>query len=69
MYQLFATLHTLGIRASTRLSQLSERLREDPERGSVTIEQVVWAVAVIAIAAIVVTAIKAYVTTQSSLIK
>lgn len=37
----------------------------DPERGSVTIEHVLWAVAVIAIVAIVVAAITNYVTTQS----
>ncbi|WP_152191179.1 hypothetical protein [Georgenia satyanarayanai] len=36
-----------------------------PERGSVTIEHVLWAVAVIAIVAIVVAAITNYVTTQS----
>lgn len=37
----------------------------DPERGSVTIEHVLWAVAVIAIVAIVVAAITNYVTSQS----
>lgn len=35
------------------------------ERGSVTIENVLWAVAVIAIVAIVVAAIRAYVTSES----
>ena len=40
----------------------------DPERGSVTIEHVLWAVAVIAIVGIVVAAITNYVTTQSGLI-
>ncbi|HXH78404.1 hypothetical protein [Nocardioides sp.] len=39
--------------------------RERPERGSVTIEHVIWAVAVIAIVAIVVAAVRAYVTTQA----
>jgi hypothetical protein len=39
-----------------------------PERGSVTIEHVLWAVAVIAIVGIVVAAITNYVTTQSGLI-
>ena len=38
------------------------------ERGSVTVEHVLWAVAVIAIVAIVVAAITSYVTTQSGLI-
>jgi hypothetical protein len=41
----------------------------DPERGSITIEQVIWAVAVIAIVAIVVTAITSYVTAQAGKIK
>lgn len=39
------------------------------ERGSVTIEHVIWAVAFIAIAGIVVAAIQAYVTTQAGNIK
>ena len=41
----------------------------DPEAGSVTIEKVVWAVAVIAIAAIVVTAITLFVTNEAAKIK
>ena len=41
-----------------------DRLKRD-ERGSVTIENVLWAVAVIAIVAIVVAAIRAYVTSES----
>jgi hypothetical protein len=39
------------------------------DRGSVTIEQVIWAAAVIAIVAIVVTAITNYVTTKAGQIK
>jgi heme/copper-type cytochrome/quinol oxidase subunit 2 len=39
------------------------------ERGSVTVEHVLWAVAVIAIVAIVVAAVKAYVTSQSGKLK
>jgi len=39
------------------------------ERGSVTIEQVIWAGAVIVIVAIVVAAIKAFVTSESAKIK
>ncbi len=39
--------------------------RQQRERGSVTIEHVLWAVAVIAIVAIVVAAVRAYVTTQA----
>ena len=39
------------------------------ERGSVTIEHVLWAVAVIAIVAIVVAAVRAYVTSQAGNIR
>lgn len=55
LYVLFATV-------------LADLLRPPPrkdERGSVTIENVLWAVAVIAIVAIVVAAIRAYVTAES----
>ena len=41
-------------------------LTTKPERGSETIEKVLWAVAVIAIVAIVVTAIRAYVTSEAA---
>ena len=41
------------------------RRRRIDERGSVTIEHVLWSVAVIAIVAIVVAAVKAYVTAQA----
>ncbi|MGO1316826.1 MAG: hypothetical protein ACTMIR_07305 [Cellulomonadaceae bacterium] len=41
---------------------------ESSERGSVTIEHVLWAVAVIAIVAVVVAAITTYVQNQSGLI-
>ncbi|MGH3366956.1 MAG: hypothetical protein ACRDOY_07120 [Nocardioidaceae bacterium] len=41
------------------------RRRARTERGSVTTEHVLWAVAVIAIVAIVVAAVKAYVTSQA----
>ncbi len=42
------------------------RLQRRDERGSVTTEHVLWAVAVIAIVAIVVAAVKAYVTSQAA---
>lgn len=45
------------------------RMRARTERGSVTTEHVIWAVAVIAIVAIVVAAVKAYVTDQAGSIK
>ena len=41
---------------------------DDSERGSVTIEHVMWAVAVIAIVGIVVAAVTAYVRSQAGLI-
>lgn len=48
---------------------LDTRLRARGERGSVTTEHVLWAVAVIAIVGIVVAAIKAYVESQAGNIK
>lgn len=61
-----ATLHTLGVNLVSRAHQ---KLTTKPERGSETIEKVLWAVAVIAIVAIVVTGIKNYVTTETGKIK
>jgi len=58
MHHLAATLHTLGIRLRHRAAR--------PERGSVTIEQVLWAVAVIAIVGIVVLAVTNYVTSEAA---
>ena len=50
--------------------RLLTRFDADPdERGSVTTEHVLWAVAVIAIVGIVVAVIKAYVTSQAGNIK
>lgn len=48
---------------AVQLAWHSVRLRS--ERGSVTTEHVLWAVAVIAIVGIVVAAVRAYVTTQA----
>lgn len=81
IHHLAATLHTLGVRLTDRISERLEpgrrkipaarrgRLASAAERGSVTIEQVVWAVAVIAIVGIVVAAVKSYVTTQAGNIR
>jgi hypothetical protein len=52
--------------ASSTVTRVRQRSRA--ERGSVTIEHVLWSVAVIAIVAIVVAAVKAYVTSQAGLI-
>lgn len=63
MHHLAAALHTLGVRVSDTAT------RRAAERGSVTIEQVLWAVAMIAIVGIVVLAVKTYVTTEAAKIK
>lgn len=48
---------------------IESRMTRREERGSVTTEHVLWAVAVIAIVGIVVAAVKAYVTSQAGNIK
>ncbi len=53
-------LHTLQTNAQHTL------VRGDSERGSVTIEQVLWAVAMIAIVGIVVAVITSFVTTTAA---
>ena len=63
MHYLAATLHTLGVDLADRARA---NLTTKSERGSETIEKVLWAVAVIAIVAIVVTAIRAYVTSEAA---
>lgn len=73
--RLMITLHLLGVRLVRQTENFVTREREllrtqgRSERGSVTIENVLWAVAVIAIAAIVITAITSYVTTQAGKIR
>ena len=62
MNRLLALLLTLHLSVEARLSVRNER-------GSVTTEHVLWAVAVIAIVGIVVAAIKAYVESQAGNIK
>jgi heme/copper-type cytochrome/quinol oxidase subunit 2 len=67
MLKLFIALQlaALTVRAS-----LEDRVtRQRHERGSVTIEQVIWAVAVIVIVGIVVAAIKFFVTSESAKIR
>ena len=66
MQYLAATLHTLGFRLGERARTKAEG---DPELGSVTIENVLWAVASIAFVGIVVAVIKSYVTTQAGQIR
>jgi hypothetical protein len=64
MSHLVVTLHLLGLRLQDHLEKTVRRARADGERGSITIEQVAWAVGIIAIVAIAVAAIRNYVTTQ-----
>ncbi len=66
MQYLAATLHVLGFRLGDRANA---KLYGDPGRGSVTIENVLWAVASIAFAGIVVAVIKTYVTSKAGEIK
>lgn len=57
----------LQLAATTKYDDLRHPRRD--ERGSVTTEHVLWAVAVIAIVGIVVAAVTSYVQTQSGKIK
>lgn len=57
------------LRARFGLQARLPRLVKRDERGSVTIEQVLWAVAVIAFAGIVIAAVKAFVESQAGNIK
>lgn len=67
MLKLFIALQ---LAAMTVLVSLEDRAtRQRDERGSVTIEQVLWAGAVIVIVGIVVAAIKFFVTSESAKIK
>ena len=65
MDRLHTALLATFVASSHGLERLDARLHRRVERGSVTIEYVLWAVAVIAIVAIVVAAVKAYVTSQA----
>ena len=61
---------TLQVAALTVLTDLEDRtVKHRDERGSVTIEQVIWAGAVIVIVGIVVAAIRAFVTSEAVKIK
>ena len=60
----------LQLAALTTLAALEDRVTtKRDERGSVTIEQVIWAGAVILIVGIVVAAIRAFVTSEAGKIK
>jgi heme/copper-type cytochrome/quinol oxidase subunit 2 len=62
MLHIAATLHTFGLTVADRVRT---RLADAPERGNVTIEHVLWAVAVIAIVGTVVAVITRYVTSEA----
>ncbi len=66
MLGLVVTLHLLGLSAVDRARTT---FTDESQRGSVTIEKVLWAVAAIAIAGIVVTAVTTFVETESGKIK
>jgi hypothetical protein len=66
MRQLPTKLYVSGQQFKTALEDaIRRRAGANDERGSVTIEQVAWAVAIIAIVAIAAAAIRTYITTQA----
>jgi heme/copper-type cytochrome/quinol oxidase subunit 2 len=67
MLRLFIALQLTALAVHASVEDRVTRRRD--ERGSVTIEQVIWAGAVIVIVGIVVAAIKAFVTDKSGAIK
>lgn len=67
MLKLFIALQLAAIAALASVENRVTRRRDD--RGSVTIQEVLWAVAAIAIVGIVVAAIRAFVTSESGKIK
>ena len=68
MLKLFITLQVTALAAIASMEDGIVKHRRD-ERGSVTIEQVIWAGAVILIVGIVVAAIRAFVTSEAGKIK
>ena len=68
MLKLFITLQVTALAVIACMEDRIVKHRRD-ERGSVTIEQVIWAGAVILIVGIVVAAITAYVTSEAGKIK
>ena len=66
MIQFFAALQVLGAQALDYFGDQTDVInRARDERGSVTIEQVLWAVAVITISVIVIGAITTFVRSKS----
>lgn len=78
MHYLAATLHILGASLTDKAeAALATRPKHDPnpgddhvpDRGAVTMEMVIWAVAIIGIVGIVVAAITNYVTSKAGSIR
>ncbi|TQM63825.1 hypothetical protein [Humibacillus xanthopallidus] len=77
MHYLAATLHILGATLTDRAATLEARRAHNPkpsedlvpDRGAVTMEMVIWAVAIIGIVGIVVAAITNYVTSKAGSIR
>lgn len=69
MIRFLATLHVLGTHSLNYLGEQADLRKVRDDRGSITIEQVVWAVAIIAIAAVVITAITEFVQSESGKIQ
>jgi len=78
MHYLAATLHILGATLTDKAeATLEARLERNPkpgedlvpDRGAVTMEMVIWAVAIIGIVGIVVAAITSYVTSKAGSIR
>lgn len=70
MIQFYAALQVLGAHTMNYLDAQAETIsRARSERGSITIEQVLWAVAVIGIAGAVIIAIRSFVKSKTAEIK
>ena len=77
MHYLAATLHILGATLTDKAATLATRPRRKAnpgeahlsDRGAVTMEMVIWAVAIIGIVGIVVAAITNYVTSKAGSIR
>lgn len=64
--KMMATLHMLDVRITAHAEEQQELLaRARDDRGSITIEQVLWAVGMIALVGIVLGAIKAFVSSKA----
>ena len=64
--KMMATLHVLGAQITAHAEEQQELLAQArDDRGSITIEQVIWAVGMIAVVGIVLGAIKAFVSSKA----